>query len=223
MNDLAPLFASLERAHVATRYCPLPDAVPGITWIVARNGLFKRGTNAHLDALICVEPWTSLQLGDHHVGLLPSARWRQHRGRLCGRLLSIVLDHARQAATIRSGIAQPVEQFYMVGLEGTRMVLVRPPQHPTSGHVTYEVPAHIVALADIHSHHAMPAYFSSTDDQDDRGLSVSVVVGRVWDSCPEIVCRINVHGHRQIVPVETIFDDVPLVCDRGAAYAPACN
>ena len=50
--DLAAIFGSLLRYHIATPDEPLPAASTGITWIWAANGVFKRGVNQHLDALI---------------------------------------------------------------------------------------------------------------------------------------------------------------------------
>jgi hypothetical protein len=51
----------------------------------------------------------------------------------------------------------------------------------------------------------MPAYFSNTDDRDDGGLSVSAVVGKIFDT-PEICLRVNVYGHRMRLLVLDVFD-----------------
>jgi PRTRC genetic system protein A len=96
-----------------------------------------------------------------------------------------------------------------------------PQQKASAARVRYEMPEGIV-LADIHSHHQMPPFFSNTDDRDDTGLSVSCVIGHIYDA-PQILCRVNVWGHRQVVPALTIFDDLGPFCDayNGGAYVGA--
>ena len=62
----------------------------------------------------------------------------------------------------------------------------------------------------------MPPFFSATDDADDLGLSVSVVIGTIFTQ-PTIRCRLNVYGHRQAVPARMLFDQLgPFVDSYGA-------
>jgi PRTRC genetic system protein A len=125
-----------------------------------------------------------------------------------------VLEHARNAGRSSDiGLARPVEQQYFVTFEAGKLRVKVPPQDSSSTRIRYQALAG--ALIDIHSHHSMAAYFSSTDDQDDTGLSVSAVVGTIFTN-PKIVCRVNVHGHRQIVPALTIFDTLPGIEDKYA-------
>jgi hypothetical protein len=46
------------------------------------------------------------------------------------------------------------------------------------------------AVVEIHSHHAMRAYFSSTDDRDETGRRVYGVLGRLDAPTPEIALRV---------------------------------
>jgi Prokaryotic homologs of the JAB domain len=46
------------------------------------------------------------------------------------------------------------------------------------------------AVVEVHSHHAMRAYFSSTDDQDETARRVYGVIGRLESERPEIALRV---------------------------------
>lgn len=203
--ELSACFASLVRHHVATEACPLPPAQPGITWIWAANGIWKRGVSETLDLLIPVG------MSWHAPGLarmLPHARFRDLFGRLPGAALAPLLQHAQQATDGRT-IARPIEQQYFITYRADRpwkpIRVAVPSQQASAGHVTYQtgVPGRI--LVDVHSHHQMAAYFSGTDDRDDTGLSVSAVIGQIY-TCPTIVVRLNVYGHRWRVPAGLVFD-----------------
>lgn len=209
MPDLASCFAGLVRHHVATPACPLPERTAGITWIFAANGVFKRGVNDQLDLLVQTKAWPPGDPGRAGAGipglvaLMPYARWRCWPDRLPGSLLGPLLDNARRAAD-GGLIARPIEKHYCYVWRNSSVKLVAPPQQGTAGHITY-APAAGVTLCDIHSHHAMPAFFSATDDADDTGLSVSAVVGRIFDR-PELLIRLNVYGDRQQVGATAVFD-----------------
>lgn len=205
MNDLAATFASLVRTHFATLACPLPEPTPGITWIVAANGVFKRGVDAHRDLLIRVGP-----LGTPIPGLaslLPHVRWAGHPYRIPGVLLKAIHTHAHKAAApTLGGLLRPIEQQYHITLEHGALCVRVPLQKATPGRVSYAMPDGAV-LVDLHSHHSMAAYFSDTDNRDDVGLSVSLVLGTIYTR-PTLVARLNVFGHRQQIDPRLIFDDI---------------
>ena len=54
-------------------------------------------------------------------------------------------------------------------------------------------------VIEIHSHHAMPARFSGTDDADETGFRVYGVIGRLPEQ-PEIRLRVGVYGYFWEVP-----------------------
>ncbi len=198
-------FQSLVRYHVATEACPLPPPQPGITWIWARNGLWKRGVGYGLDLLV---PYGATVETPGLTRLLPYVRFADLRGqRMPGQLLRPILDHARQ---VSQGGLQPIEQQYFITWrEDTPEKPLRvslPQQQASAGSVRYQMPRRGRVLVDIHSHHTMPAYFSQTDDYDDTGLSVSCVIGNLFKQ-PEILCRLNVHGQRWQVPASLVFTD----------------
>lgn len=194
--------AALVRHHIATPACPLPEPRPGITWIWAANGVFKRGVTAELDVMIPVGlSWPAPGLAQ----LAPHARWTQWPGRLPGSLLGSLLENARQA-TSGGRIARPIEKQYFFAWRRGDVKLVAPlDQAGTPASLRYALPPGV--LCDVHSHHEMTAYFSPTDDRDDSGLSVSAVVGTIF-SRPEIAVRLNVYGHRWRVPAQLVFDDL---------------
>ena len=200
--DLGHLFADLVRYHVATPARPLPDEGPGITWVLAQGGIYKRGQDAHRAVTVWVGETPDVP---GLAVLLPSITWRGLSRRLPGQLLAAMLAHARKAAAPTArGVLRPIEQQYHVTLEGGELRVRVPPQDATPGRVTY-APPDAPILLDLHSHHGMAAYFSGTDDRDDTGLGVSAVVGRIFDR-PEIAVRLCCYGHTQRVPALTIFD-----------------
>lgn len=201
---LPSLFGDLARRHIATPAEPLPPARPGVEWVWAANGIFKRGVSPTIEALICVSP---TQPTPGLARLEPGVRWPAVVDRLPGRMLGPLLEDARRAAG-GDQIATPIEkQYFFVDRGGVRLVAPSG-QDATAARVNYRMPTSGAPLIDIHSHHAIRAYFSPTDDADDQGLSVSAVVGSIFDS-PEIIVRINVYGHRQLVPALSIFDSLP--------------
>jgi PRTRC genetic system protein A len=208
MTDLRSIFGTLTHHHIATPTCPLPAVKPGISWIWAANGIWKRGIDGAHDILICVAP-TPATPG--LAQLVPHARSTAQADRIPGGLLTALLHHARRAADDRALIAQPIEQQYFItyraGLPQPFRLAV-PTQDASAVRVSYQMPRAGQLLIDIHSHHRMRAYFSDTDDRDDQGLSISAVVGHIFDR-PQIAIRANVYGHRQPIPALAIFDHLP--------------
>ncbi|HEU4328831.1 MAG TPA: Mov34/MPN/PAD-1 family protein [Roseiflexaceae bacterium] len=225
MQDLATIFAGLHRHHTATPREPLPPPEPGVTWIWAGNGVWKRGVSSTLDLLICVHRIETPGL----AALQPHARWRTHDGRIPGELLEGVFDHARRAgAPGRGGVLSLVEQQYFItwqdGADRPFQVEV-PPQEATATSVRYELATSGVVLVDLHSHGALEAFFSSMDNDDDGGwLSVSAVIGNVVER-PGIAVRLNVYGHHQRVRALDVFttlpDDVRDTYNRRQSHASA--
>lgn len=202
MSDLSALFAGLMQHHVATPEHPLPTG-PGVQWIWAQNGIYKRGVNDVMELIIEARAMPPFVPG--LVPLMPSVRWLIRSQRLPGAWLSALLADAQRAAVETNGVAISVERQYFVILDGHTLRLIpAAEQAATVSQVRYTMPEQPVLL-DIHSHHRMPAFFSPTDNRDDLGLSISAVIGRVFDT-PEIICRLNVYGHRQEIPATMLFD-----------------
>lgn len=208
--DLQAIFAALSQHHTATPEQPLPPARPGLAWIWAANGIFKRGVDQHRDILIRVAP-TPPTPG--LATLRARVRFAGCAERLPGTLLQAIFDHASTLGAIE-------QQYFLVSVGGMLRVWV-PSQEATVGHVRYTMPEREdVVLVDLHSHHAMRAYFSSTDDRDDQGLSISAVIGRLGTARPELVLRASVYGHHQRLDPDLIFDATgPFAAGRRGIYA----
>lgn len=79
-----------------------------------------------------------------------------------------------------------------------------PPQEGSAGGVKYErLPSSVV---DIHSHGTMEAFFSWTDDRDEQGLRLYMVVGKLHTLWPEVLLRVGVYGYFAPVSIEEVFN-----------------
>lgn len=66
-------------------------------------------------------------------------------------------------------------------------------------------PGDIIVL-DIHSHNTMGAFFSSTDNSDDKkGIYYAAVVGHLDKKDPQIISRLNIHDVKKEASIEDIF------------------
>jgi PRTRC genetic system protein A len=58
---------------------------------------------------------------------------------------------------------------------------------------------------DIHSHGSMKAFFSFTDDRDEQGLRLYMVVGRLDTLLPEVELRLGVYGYFATLNIDEVF------------------
>ena len=199
---LASAAAHLTHHHVLRAGGGLPVFGAGITWVWAANGIFKVGHDGQRTVGVQTARVTTPGL----LQLLPFVQWAAVPGRLAGLLLAPLLEAARAAVELRAELVTPIEkQFFYVHRDGVRLVAPRD-QAGTAGSLRYTMPAGVV-LADIHSHHELPAFFSATDDRDDTGLGVAVVIGHIFTR-PTIAVRLTCYGARQRVPALSVFDDL---------------
>jgi PRTRC genetic system protein A len=63
-----------------------------------------------------------------------------------------------------------------------------------------------VQVLQIHSHNAMPAFFSSKDNSDEQAYMLYAVVGGLLDEVPEMKLRVGARGQFLPLPLEYIFD-----------------
>jgi PRTRC genetic system protein A len=85
--------------------------------------------------------------------------------------------------------------------EYTRSLMYVPPRRvsASAGHVTIERPRLDPSLhlaVDLHSHGTAPAFFSTTDDEDDIGddVKIAIVVGNVDRRTPSVRARLCILG-----------------------------
>lgn len=192
---------------------PIVPALPvgkAFAYLLASNGLFKLARNRHLEARI---PLARCQVAGLHP-LTPLLRLSV--GRLPGSLLRAALDDARREAW-----AAPREAMYHIAMRDTRTAeLRRPPQDTSAGRVAYSGGATADIVMDIHSHHTMNAFFSSTDDRDEQGFRLYAVLGNIFTR-PEIRVRVGLYGDHWEIPARLAFDHLGPCRDAlGGTHAP---
>jgi PRTRC genetic system protein A len=64
----------------------------------------------------------------------------------------------------------------------------------------------MLLVFEVHSHNTMGAFFSGTDDRDEKSDRFYGVVGRLNNYYPEMLIRLSVGGKRISVDVDEIFD-----------------
>ena len=128
------------------------------------------------------------------------------------------LRHGRLPAAIweacvavTRGVAACRHEILLLAIHGPGgyRLIVPEDQRATATRVVYTPPVlavgEAIALA-LHSHHTMPAFFSATDDADERDLGLYAVVGRLLCDRPEVIVRAGAYGHWLPVPWEVVFE-----------------
>jgi PRTRC genetic system protein A len=102
-----------------------------------------------------------------------------------------------------SFLADPDKEHYaaVTGSYGYHFYI--PVQDRNGGSVTYEVGESVVL--DLHSHGHMGARFSCQDNQDEQGLKLSAVVGKL-NATPVVKLRVGVYGYFKSLGWKDVFD-----------------
>jgi PRTRC genetic system protein A len=171
----------------------IPDG-KSYAYILAGNGLFKAVQTIHFDACMCLAP--------ARVAGLPRLehRFDLHFGRLPGRLLSAILQDARSQSWDRA-----TETMYHIRIDDGCARAVRPRQNGSGSRLSYAGGDSLAIVCDLHSHHEMGAFFSSTDNADEQGVRFYAVIGRIFTR-PEIRVRLGIHGDFWPVHASSLFD-----------------
>jgi PRTRC genetic system protein A len=167
------------------------EGEPGLfyDYILAENGLFIRARNPLIGGLICISP---LEIR----GLFPlEERIELVHGKIPRRLYDLSLSLLMASSDREQYLAITWENEYQLRL---------PAQERSSASVKYEsLPSSVM---DIHSHGCMKAWFSGTDNTDEQGLRLYMVVGRLDTLLPEVEIRLGVYGYFTPLCVEEVFD-----------------
>jgi PRTRC genetic system protein A len=163
------------------------------TYVLAGDGLWLEADNGILKARACLAPVPVR-------GLPPAESLLELRhGRISAHLLSLAVA----AFSARADL----EAYAAIAWDGQSYRLVFPPQEGSCGAVTYEpVPGTVVGL---HSHGRMGAFFSGTDDRDDQGFLVSVVVGKLDRLVPAAGARLCIYGYLAPADLREVFAGLP--------------
>ena len=183
-------------------------------YVIAEQGIIKRVETPYASADVLLAP-----IREKLIGLRlqpdPLQPLRLKTPRIPGRLLLDVLADARSNIDIEFmyHLRYSPEQGWSV---------TRPEQAQSWSRVGYSHdPAGVVV--DLHSHHTMPAFFSPTDDGDERGGRFYAVMGHLDQVHPHLILRLGLYGHWLYnVPGLALFDDLgPFVdtyVDEEAVY-----
>ena len=166
-----------------------PEGNPGLfyNYILARNGLFIRAESPLIAATIGIA-------GAEVRGLSPlREEVKLKKGRIPRGLYELALS-VLSADRYR-------EKYLAITWEGEYRLRV-PAQVGEAESVHYEVLPNTVL--DIHSHGAM-AFFSPTDNRDEQGLKLYMVVGRLDRLIPEVKLRVGVYGYFAPIRLEEIL------------------
>jgi len=166
------------------------EGTPGLfyEYILAGNGLFIRARSPLLQATVHItEAWVRGLLPLEERVELPMGNIPRYIYNLA---LSVLFTDRRQ------------EHYLAVTWEGEYRLRF-PCQETSTCGVRYERLSSTVL--DIHSHGTMRPFFSETDDQDEQGLRLYMVVGRLDTLMPEIEMRVGVYGYFGSVRFEEVF------------------
>ena len=176
---------------IALETPPAESLADGYDYILASNGLFLRAANRFFTLTQCIARATIRGL----VPLEPSFQLKVPR--LPAALLTTVLAHARAQGQR--------EILYHVHHDGEKCRLTVPAQQRSATHIYSPGGASDDILLEIHSHHAMPAFWSETDNQDELGFRAYMVIGKIFGDRPEFKLRIGVYGYFFDFSMHTLF------------------
>lgn len=170
-----------------------PDGISGETglfynYILASNGLFIEAespviavripvADCEVRGLAPMEPKVTLTYGS-----IPQRFW------------DLALD---------TFLADPGKEHYVAVTAAAGYHFYVPIQDQNGASVAYEAGKNVVL--DLHSHAAMGAYFSAKDDEDEKGLKLYGVVGKL-NATPVVKLRVGVYGYFKTLAWGDIFD-----------------
>ncbi len=186
---------------------PQIDAV-GYQYVVAGNGLFIRAEDSRLAALIPIADDFTLYglvaLESVVVFKLP---------RIPGEYLLAIWQSARRHLPNEAMYQLRYDNFVPdMTRNAWRITMPRDLAAPTPTSLAFDDQA--TAVIDLHSHGAMDAFFSETDNGDERGFRFYCVIGKVDTDTPEILCRVGVYGHHMLIPADRIFEVPDVFTDK---------
>jgi PRTRC genetic system protein A len=192
---------------------PLPPPQYLYDYVLARQGIVKRIETRAVAAELLLAPIEAELIG-LHLQPYPLRPFRLKLPRIPGRLLQAVLADA--------GHTMGLEVVYHFRFEpGQGWYVTRPDQSQGRTRVGWDEANQADIILELHSHHTMPAFFSETDDRDERGGRLYGVMGRLDTAQPQLVLRQGLYGHwLHNIPALTLFEDLGPFVDT---YTGAAN
>ncbi len=178
-----------------------PFDVMAYEYIFASNGTFLRAENRFMEAIIPIlEAPQSTVRGLHML----SASIALKVPPIPASVLQDILVDARK---MRTDTDQLNEVLYRFHYDGIRVRIERPSQDTTPVSVEAMGDGGADVILEIHSHGNMRAFWSSTDDADEKGFRIYGVIGRLDSDAPEIRLRVGVYGYLYPIDQDVIFSD----------------
>lgn len=173
------------------------EELPPITsalyeFVGASNGTFVRGKRAGLE--VC------MQIGGTEQPVRGLAEvepyMRMDYPRVPAEALEFVLERSREVCSDRV-MREILFHFTWSDSDGVWRVAI-PEQDATGGHVKPLDAGHDTSYAtsvlELHSHHSMAPFFSSTDDADEQGFKLYAVIGNIFNA-PALSVRVGLYGY----------------------------
>lgn len=205
-------FPNLVGHVLATSTDLSPQQASAYDYVIAANGVFLRAHNPYLFVLMPLHIFAKVPIRGL-VMLTPSISLRH--ARLPRTLLDAVLADARQQINAEGHLVEALYFFALTRSEqGDRFTVTKPPQSAGVGHVIHlhvpQTPPHDEppVLLEFHTHGAMSAFWSGTDNRDEQGFRFYAVAGRLNSATPAIRLRLGVYGHFWELPLATLFEPV---------------
>jgi len=191
---------------------PVPERLL-YQYVVAANGVFVRAWRPGLSAMIPINAMESFY-GDGIRGLVDVQPYVQLESQVPARLTRLIFQRAlkeidREILFYLSGGSRSLNQPWRV---------IVPVQTATATSVRAVNDAGVDTLIEIHSHNRMVAFFSSTDDREERtGFRIYAVIGNLAGNRPEIRVRVGIYGYFWTIPASVVFGQLNSVTDKGDA------
>jgi len=175
-----------------------PIQASSYEYVLSGNGVFLRASRTGLAITLPIAACEVRNLSPLEPKL------ELEYGSVPSHLLARILHLARKAAA-----EEPCEALFHLSHTGAEWQLEVPPQVQTKGSVepldSGPESSYARALIEIHSHHQMPAKFSSIDDQEERGFRIFGVIGCIWER-PQIRFRVGIFGQFIEVPARWVCE-----------------
>lgn len=167
------------------------EGEPGLffNYILAGNGLFVESESCLLKAAV--------RIADVDVrGLKP---FDEYLELVNGKVPRYIYDLAMSVFAV-----DPYHEHYLAVVWNGEYHLKDPLQEASAIHIDYTREDN--TMIDIHSHAQCKAGFSYTDDSDETGMQLYMVVRSPDMLIPDSIMRVGIHGYYAPVNVDEVFD-----------------
>lgn len=162
-------------------------------YVVGANGIFVRARRPGLDALI----WVASTL-EPVRGLAEIAPRVEIASRVPAYQVGRLFEMAHRA--------QGKEILFYLNPNPWRIQVPEQEQHAVSVRPVDPFAGGTNTLIEVHSHHGMQAFFSTTDDREEQaGFRIYTVIGGIPQR-PTMLTRVGIYGHFWEIPSAWVFD-----------------